>query len=129
MALLGRSRGVMGLVNLNTFELSRKAVAAGMQNDEEENACNSFPSGYVGLGADIQCVEMVQRVRAPVGRSPWRSLRSGRSTSFDQWFSGVQFDSLTDGVLCLRARDEFVRRWVEDYFLPTLSASACVSFL
>jgi chromosomal replication initiator protein len=41
--------------------------------------------------------------------------------SFDQWFSGVQFDGLTDGVLCLRARDEFVREWVDDHFLPTLT--------
>jgi chromosomal replication initiator protein len=41
--------------------------------------------------------------------------------SFDQWFAGVQFDGLSDGVLCLRARDEFVRNWVDDYFLPTLT--------
>ncbi len=33
----------------------------------------------------------------------------------------MQFDGLTDGVLSLRARDEFVRQWVEDYFLPTLA--------
>jgi chromosomal replication initiator protein len=46
--------------------------------------------------------------------------RGKSPASFDQWFSGVQFDGLTDGVLSLRARDEFVRRWVEDYFLPTL---------
>jgi chromosomal replication initiator protein len=47
--------------------------------------------------------------------------RDKSPASFDQWFSGVQFDSLTDGVLSLRARDEFVRQWVEDYFLPTLT--------
>lgn len=41
--------------------------------------------------------------------------------SFDQWFAGVQFDGLFDGVLSLRARDEFVREWVDDYFLPTLT--------
>jgi chromosomal replication initiator protein len=41
--------------------------------------------------------------------------------SFDQWFAGVQFDGLLDGVLSLRARDEFVREWVDDYFLPTLT--------
>ena len=41
--------------------------------------------------------------------------------SFEQWFSGVQFDGITDGVLCLRARDEFVRDWVEDYFMPHMS--------
>lgn len=41
--------------------------------------------------------------------------------SFDQWFSGVQFDGITDGVLSLRARDEFVRDWVADHFLPTLA--------
>ncbi|WP_394825295.1 chromosomal replication initiator protein DnaA [Pendulispora albinea] len=41
--------------------------------------------------------------------------------SFDQWFYGVQFEGLTDGVLCLRARDEFVREWVDQFFLPTLT--------
>jgi chromosomal replication initiator protein len=46
----------------------------------------------------------------------------GRSPgSFDQWFSGIQFDSLTDGVLGLRARDEFVREWVDQHFLPTIT--------
>ena len=47
--------------------------------------------------------------------------RDRSPASFDQWFSGVQFDGFTDGVLSLRARDEFVRQWVEDYFLPTIS--------
>ncbi len=47
--------------------------------------------------------------------------RDRSPASFDQWFSGVQFDDFTDGVLSLRARDEFVRQWIEDYFLPTLS--------
>ena len=41
--------------------------------------------------------------------------------TFDQWFCGVQFDGITDGVLSLRARDEFVREWVDDHFMPTLS--------
>jgi chromosomal replication initiator protein len=49
--------------------------------------------------------------------------REKSPASFDQWFSGVQFDGLTDGVLSLRARDEFVRQWVEDHFLPTLGES------
>ncbi len=41
--------------------------------------------------------------------------------TFDQWFGGVQFDGLSDGVLSLRARDEFVREWVDDHFVPTLA--------
>ncbi len=49
--------------------------------------------------------------------------RERSPASFDQWFSGVQFDSLLDGVLSLRARDEFVREWVDDHFMPTLSDS------
>ncbi len=49
------------------------------------------------------------------------STREKSPASFDQWFSGVQFDGLTDGVLSLRARDEFVRQWVEDHFLPTMT--------
>jgi chromosomal replication initiator protein len=40
--------------------------------------------------------------------------------SFDQWFSGVQFDGLDQGLLALTARDEFVRDWVKEHFLPDL---------
>jgi chromosomal replication initiator protein len=47
--------------------------------------------------------------------------RDRSPASFDQWFSGVQFDGLTEGVLSLRARDEFVRAWVDDHFLPTIA--------
>jgi chromosomal replication initiator protein len=54
----------------------------------------------------------------------WREAlsftRERSPASFDQWFSSVQFDGLTDGVLSLRARDEFVRQWVDEFFLPTL---------
>lgn len=46
--------------------------------------------------------------------------RSKSPASFEQWFSGVQFDGMTDGVVSLRARDEFVRDWVEKHFLPTI---------
>jgi chromosomal replication initiator protein len=41
--------------------------------------------------------------------------------TFDQWFGGVQFDDLTDGVLSLRAQNEFVMEWVKQSFLPTLT--------
>jgi chromosomal replication initiator protein len=44
-----------------------------------------------------------------------------KSTSFEQWFAGVQFDGLSDGVLSLRARDEWVREWVDQHFVPTLA--------
>ena len=47
--------------------------------------------------------------------------REKSPASFDQWFSGVQFDGLGDGVLSLVARDEFVREWVDDHFLPTMT--------
>ncbi len=46
--------------------------------------------------------------------------RSKSPASFEQWFSGVQFDGMTDGVVCLRARDEFVREWVDQHFVPTI---------
>src|SRR3954468_22972974 len=41
--------------------------------------------------------------------------------TFDQWFGGVQFDDLTDGVLSLRVQNEFVLEWVKLNFLPTLT--------
>jgi chromosomal replication initiator protein len=42
-------------------------------------------------------------------------------TSFDQWFGGVQFEDLTDGVLTLRAQNEFVLEWVKANYLPALT--------
>jgi chromosomal replication initiator protein len=41
--------------------------------------------------------------------------------TFDQWFGGVQYDDLTDGVLTLRVQNEFVLEWVKTNFLPTLT--------
>ena len=37
--------------------------------------------------------------------------------TFDQWFGGVQYDDLTDGVLTLRVQNEFVLEWVKANFL------------
>jgi len=47
--------------------------------------------------------------------------RSRSPASFEQWFSSVQFDGLEAGVLALTARDEFVRDWVKNHFLPDLT--------
>src|SRR5690242_8763771 len=47
-------------------------------------------------------------------------LRQKMPGSFDRWFSSVQFDGLTDGVLQLRAQNAFVRDFVSDHYLPTL---------
>lgn len=46
--------------------------------------------------------------------------RAKSPASFEQWFSGVQFDGIVDGIVSLRARDEFVRDWVDQHFLPTI---------
>ncbi len=46
--------------------------------------------------------------------------RAKSPASFEQWFSGIQYDGMTDGIVSLRARDEFVREWVDQHFLPTL---------
>jgi len=48
------------------------------------------------------------------------STRRRSPGSFDQWFSGIQLDGIEDGVLSLAARDEFVRDWVKNHFLPDL---------
>jgi chromosomal replication initiator protein len=42
--------------------------------------------------------------------------------SFDQWFCGLQFDDVTDGVLSLRAANTFTRDWVLDHYLPPIIA-------
>jgi len=46
--------------------------------------------------------------------------RSRSPSTFEQWFSGVQFDGFEDGELRLSARDEFVRDWVHDHYVPDL---------
>jgi chromosomal replication initiator protein len=47
-------------------------------------------------------------------------LRSKMPTTFDRWFSSVQFDGLTDGVLQLRAQNAFVRDFVTTHYVPVL---------
>ncbi len=46
--------------------------------------------------------------------------KSRSPVTFEQWFSGVQFDGLNDNMLHLSARNEFVRDWVHDHFVPDL---------
>jgi chromosomal replication initiator protein len=48
------------------------------------------------------------------------NTRERSPATFDQWFGGVQFDDLTEGVLTLRAQNEFVMDWVKTNFLPEL---------
>src|SRR5579859_7957643 len=91
---------------------SRETVQARMQSHEQGDAPEASPIVRGAIMSDEGERAWAQAVAFTRDRSP---------ASFDQWFSGVQFDSFTDGVLSLRARDEFVRQWVEDYFLPTLS--------
>jgi chromosomal replication initiator protein len=44
-------------------------------------------------------------------------LRAKAPGSFDRWFSSIQFDGLTVGVLQLRAQNAFVRDFVNEHFL------------
>ncbi len=46
--------------------------------------------------------------------------RERSPATFDQWFGGVQYDDLTQGVLTLRAQNEFVMDWVKSNFLHDL---------
>jgi chromosomal replication initiator protein len=99
---------MVGFIGSNVVESSRKPV-----------------QGH-GPGEGVETkLDGVAVMPQPHGEEAWTDAvaftRDRSPASFDQWFSGVQFDGLTDGVLCLRARDEFVRQWVEDYFLPTLA--------
>ena len=77
--------------------------------------------GHVVADVDPGVIESTAGNAERVWRDAIAFTRDKSPASFDQWFSGVQFDALTDGVLSLRARDEFVRQWVDEYFLPTLS--------
>ncbi|MGD0673980.1 MAG: chromosomal replication initiator protein DnaA [Polyangiaceae bacterium] len=99
----------MNLLNFNIAGDSRETVQARMQTDEQ---CGTEATMMVGEPSADSMKAWTRAVAFTREKSP---------ASFDQWFSGVQFDGLTDGILCLRARDEFVRQWVEDYFLPTMT--------
>lgn len=66
--------------------------------------------------------EVADDERSPFERAVERTRRLSPGT-FDQWFGGVQLDDLTDGVLTLRAQNEFVQGWVSSHFLPTLVAA------
>jgi chromosomal replication initiator protein len=59
------------------------------------------------------------KARALFERAAARTRERSPAT-FDQWFGGVQYDDLTDGVLTLRAQNEFVMDWVKTNFLPDL---------
>ena len=53
-------------------------------------------------------------------RAAVEHTRALSPATFDQWFAGVAFDDLTDGVLTLRAQNEFILEWVRENFMPTL---------
>ena len=64
----------------------------------------------------------VRRISAPSSFiEAVEHTRSLSPATFDQWFASIAFDDLTDGVLTLRAQNEFVQEWVKNNFLPTLS--------
>ena len=96
---------------INVVLFARKSVQARMQS-HEGGSTGVPPIAQEPVAMSLAERAWVEAVAFTRERSP---------ASFDQWFSGVQFDGLTDGVLSLRARDEFVRQWVDDYFIPTMS--------
>src|SRR6478609_2549333 len=73
------------------------------------------------VGGTMRHGEELDAVQSPLWEAAVAHTRARSPGSFDQWFSGIQFDGVTDGVLSLRARDEFVREWVDDHFLPTIA--------
>jgi hypothetical protein len=104
--------GVVGLVSVNVESSSREVVQARMQSHEQGGVPGTLPIAQEPIVPSEAQHAWAEAIGFTRDKSP---------ASFDQWFSGVQFDGLTDGVLSLRARDEFVRQWVEDYFLPTVT--------
>ncbi len=84
-----------------------------------------MPSQEQSCASDAEVLAQSRTRSGDGAEGAWRDAiaftRDKSPASFDQWFAGVQFDGLTDGVLSLRARDEFVRQWVDEYFMPTLA--------
>jgi chromosomal replication initiator protein len=90
--------------------------------DAVHHVSSSF--GYAPSITAVSDVLPTAAVGSNISMSAWAaaiaSTRAKSPASFDQWFSGVQFEGLTDGVLGLRARDEFVRDWVDAHFMPAI---------
>jgi len=76
--------------------------------------------GVAAPALDFRSLEQVGMNHETLWKEAVAFTRAKSPASFEQWFSGVQFDGMTDGVVSLRARDEFVREWVDQHFLPTL---------
>src|SRR5579864_7333275 len=107
--VLSLDSGVVNPVNVNMdWPPREEAVQARMHSHEEGSAPGPLaiaqPSTHHAAAGD-----------GCAWKDAMTFTRDKSPASFDQWFSGVQLDGLTDGVLSLRARDEFVRQWVEDY--------------
>ena len=72
--------------------------------------------GYTFLEPRMQEADLIQAWEAALA-----ATRLLSPATFDRWLSGVQLESLTDGVVCLRARDTFHRDWVRDHYLPAVT--------
>jgi chromosomal replication initiator protein len=68
----------------------------------------------------VASVTMGERSARAIFEAAAQRTRERSPATFDQWFGGVQFDDLTNGVLTLRAQNEFVMDWVKTNFLPEL---------
>jgi len=99
-----------------------------------ENLCDGVTPGDVRLSISLRSgtapvakrflnLSMVATKQDPrtVFEQAAAATRDRSPATFDQWFGGIQFDDLTDGVLTLRAQNEFVMEWVKTNFLPELS--------
>jgi chromosomal replication initiator protein len=104
---------MVGFIGSNIVETSRTPVLGGGLREDAGEMTSEIEAAAPPAPSSRQSTD-------PVWNDAVAFTRDKSPASFDQWFSGVQFDGLTDGVLCLSARDEFVRQWVEDYFMPTL---------
>ena len=63
---------------------------------------------------------VTQEIHSQVWAAAVERIRERSPATFNCWFAGVQLDGSDNGVLRLRARDEFVRDWVRNHFEPTL---------
>src|SRR5580704_16048125 len=95
-----------------TAEAPRRASQKSVATSPTREGTHALPTGVGACETFEPIAAFEEAIAFTRERSP---------ASFDQWFSGVQFDSLVDGVLSLRARDEFVREWVDDHFMPALT--------
>jgi hypothetical protein len=123
LAAWKRSQPKPKALSPEVLELAARAELAGgatAENNAPRAALPRVPVRAARAEAGADHVLLARTGNAVFDRAA-EQTRACSPVAFDQWCVGVQFEALTDGVLSLRAQNDFVREWIERRFLSTLT--------